>query len=470
MLYARHAESGDPLALSSLQYTSRQALKAGSDALLPVARSPESRGILTAFLAWRHEAPWGSQYGIQDVEGGAAEAPDPEVSRWLAAVKAAGVKDVGGAERLAWVAYQGADYEAAREWLKLASEGLGMTSWVRAKLLLRDGKLAQAEDLLAQAASRLGAAKLASEDEDHYRPWGTGGRIAAGPLASGERGVVLTTQGRYPEALHNFLRGGFWLDAAYLAEQVLTLDELKTYVDEQWPPGRTGDKPPDWFEGVTSPDPMGVAHDIRYLLGRRLARAGRLREAAAYLPAASQPWIAALDKNLGQGRDAAKPAADRSRALFEAACVARHYGLALQGTEIGPDWRIYDGQYEMNGFPIPFEMRRKNKHLVPGPDEEERVKQSRLNPYLRFHYRYKAADLAWEAAALLPDGSDQKAEALATAGTWIKKRAPGSADRFYRELVRCCRNTDLGLEAAEKRWIPEVETCPGGEEEEGGEP
>ena len=459
VLYARHAESGDPLALSSLQHTSREALKAGPDALVPVARSPEARGALTAFLAWRHEAPWGSQYGDWG-EGGAAGAPDPHaahIARWLAAVKAAGLKDVWGAERLAWVAYQGADYEAAREWLKLAPERDGLTSWVRAKLLLRDGKLAQAEELLAQAASRLRPAKLTEEEADRYRPWGAGGRIATGPLASGEDGAVLTTLGRYPEALHAYLHGGFWLDAAYLAERVLTLDELKAYVDEHWPAIRTGDDSPDWFEGVTQPGSLGVAHDIRYLLGRRLARAGRLGEAAAYLPAASQPWIAELDKNLAQGRDAGQPVLDRARAFFEAACVTRHYGMALLGTEIDPDWRIYDGQYEMGGFPMPFAQRRKNKHLVPGPDEEEREEKNRLDPFLRFHYRYKAADLAWQAAALLPDGSDQKAETLATAGTWLKSR---SANRFYKELTRCCSNTDLGREAADKRWIPDVEACP----------
>jgi hypothetical protein len=461
VLYARHAESGDPLALSSLQHASREALKAGPNALVPVARSPESRGALTAFLAWRHDAPWGSQYGDgEDGGGGAAGAPDPDVARWLAAVKAAGVnKDVRGAERLAWVAYQGADYAAAQEWLKLAPEHDGLTSWVRAKLLLRDGKLAQAEELLAQAAGRILPAKLTEEEADRYRPWGTGGRIATGPLASGEEGSVLTTLGRYPEALHAYLRGGFWLDAAYLAERVLTLDELKEYVDEHWPASRTGNDSPDWFEGVARPDPLGVAHDIRYLLGRRLARAGRLREAAAYLPAASQPWIASLDKNLAEGRDAGKPASDRARALFEAACVTRHYGLALLGTEIDPDWRIYDGQYEMS-FPMSFAERRKNKHLVPGPDEEAREKKNRLDPFLRFHYRYKAADLAWEAAALLPDGSDSKAETLATAGTWLKNRSAGSASRFYKELTRCCSNTDLGRAATEKKLIPDVEACP----------
>lgn len=459
VLYARQADSGDPLALSSLQYVSRRALKAGPDALVQVARSPESRGALTAFLAWRHEAPWGSQYGEWE-EGNAAGKPDPDVARWLAAVKAAEVKNTRGAERLAWVAYQGGDYDAAREWLKLAPEHDGLTSWVQAKLLLRDGKLALAEELLAQAASRIRPAQLTPEEVDRYRPWGTGGRIATGPLASGEDGAVLTTLGRYPEALHAYLRGGFWLDAAYLAERVLTLDELKEYVDEHWPASRAGNDSPDWFEGVTQPASLGVAHDIRYLLGRRLARAGRLHEAADYLPNASQPWIAALDKNLAQGRDAGQPVLDRARVLFEAACVTRHYGMALLGTEIDPDWRIYDGQYEMGGFPIPIAERRKNKRLVPGPDEEEREKKNRLDPFLRFHYRYKAADLAWQAAALLPDGSDQKAETLATAGTWLKNRSAGSASRFYKELVRCCSNTDLGREAAEKRWIPDVETCP----------
>jgi hypothetical protein len=38
------------------------------------------------------------------------------------------------------------------------------------------------------------------------------------------------------------------------------------------------------------------------------------------------------------------------------------------------------------------------------------------------------------------------------------------ADRFYKQLVRCCGSTELGREADELRWFPEANACPNEEE------
>ncbi|HEX6861977.1 MAG TPA: hypothetical protein VF414_04125, partial [Thermoanaerobaculia bacterium] len=87
------------------------------------------------------------------------------------------------------------------------------------------------------------------------------------------------------------------------------------------------------------------------------------------------------------------------------------------------------------------------------------VQRNRASPWKRFHYRYRAADLAWEAAGLLPAG-EEKAGMLATAGSWLGARDPQAAQRFYKQLVRCCGNTELGREADELRWFPEADACP----------
>jgi len=74
---------------------------------------------------------------------------------------------------------------------------------------------------------------------------------------------------------------------------------------------------------------------------------------------------------------------------------------------------------------------------------------------LRWHYRYIAADLAWEAARLMPDDSPETADVLCEAGGWLKDRDPKAADRFYKALVRRCTQTPLGQAADEKRWFPQ---------------
>jgi len=104
------------------------------------------------------------------------------------------------------------------------------------------------------------------------------------------------------------------------------------------------------------------------------------------------------------------------------------------------------------------EARHRNLVLRASPDETARVQRHRVRPWKRYHYRYRAADLAWEAAALLPSG-DEKAGMLATAGSWLGARDPRAADRFYKQLVRCCGTTDLGREADELRWFPEAYAC-----------
>jgi hypothetical protein len=134
--------------------------------------------------------------------------------------------------------------------------------------------------------------------------------------------------------------------------------------------------------------------------------------------------------------------------------------MYLTGTEVEPDWALVEGDYQVETWTFQTrDTRRKNQILRETPDETARVKRNRVNPWRRFHYRYRAADLAWEAASLLPAG-DEKAGMLATAGRWIEHEDPQAADRFYKQLVRCCGSTELGREADELRWFPEANACP----------
>jgi hypothetical protein len=53
-------------------------------------------------------------------------------------------------------------------------------------------------------------------------------------------------------------------------------------------------------------------------------------------------------------------------------------------------------------------------------------------PEKRFHYRYRAAQLAWWAAALMPNDSEETAAVLAEAGGWLKRGDPKTAEAFIR--------------------------------------
>jgi len=304
-------------------------------------------------------------------------------------------------------------------------------------------------------------------DEAMQIVYETGEVLAAPQRALGEEAVVRVAQQDYTGALDQLLRAGYWMDAAYLAEQVLTLDELKTYVDATWPAGLaakyepTKDKwDPYLVGGYTTPAPERLARDLRNLLGRRLAREGRLRDALGYALPDRRPVLERLAGHVEAGRDKKHPAAERGRELFQAACLTRHKGMYLTGTEVEPDWALVDGSYQVETLTLQTrETRRTNRILSETPDETARVQRNRARPWKRFQYRYRAADLAWEAASLLPTG-DEKAGMLATAGSWLEHEDPQAADRFYKQLVRCCRSTELGREADELRWFPEANACP----------
>ena len=133
--------------------------------------------------------------------------------------------------------------------------------------------------------------------------------------------------------------------------------------------------------------------------------------------------------------------------------------MEIAGTENEPDWTFLQGNFELAAFTAWVEKRAENKILKPAPDEAKRAGASRAEPWKRFHYRYRAAGLARDAASLLPDGSEDKARMLATGGGWLKVRDPELAAPFYKELVSCCGNTHLGKEAERLRHFPETPEC-----------
>lgn len=257
----------------------------------------------------------------------------------------------------------------------------------------------------------------------------------------------------FTEALNALLRSGYWMDAAYVAERVLTVDELKAYVDREWPPSL---EPPAeesaYYTGAAISEAV-QRRDIRYLLARRLTRLNRAIEARDYFPAGWQPQFDALTRALDAGWDESQPTNARAAALFTAAVIARTNGMELLGTEVEPDWHIYNGGFE-GGVSATLRMDGSFGVLRASTEEVHRASSHSADPETRFHYRYHAALLAWEAAKLMPNNSDETARVLCIAGSWLKNRDPETADLFYKSLVRRCRKTAIGDLADRKRWFP----------------
>jgi hypothetical protein len=461
-LYLEQLATGDYSAHGSLNVTAGEALAADSDTLQKLAHNPRAQRVVTAYLI-ANPARQLEPAGESTDEAAAAVAAQAPGLAWLNAVEAAGVKDVDSAEKLALAAYQMNQMDIAKRWIKRAP-GLPIAQWLLAKLLLRDGKLEAGTALLARVAGYFPIEPRNTNDtapaslKDNlyvYENFECPNREVERQVL-GELGTLQLSRKDYVQSLDALLRAGFWGDAAYVAERVLKLDELKKYVDENW--ARVSEtQETEERENYPMKEfcPAELRTQIRYLLARRLTRSIRGDEAREYYPDDQLPKFDKLVAGLRTGWDESAPAPDRAKALFAAAVVTRKHGLELLGTEVEPDWKIHDGDYEEG---VTWELRATNaanNTIAPArTDEIHRASTQNADPEERFHYRYQAAFLGWEAAKLMPNNSEETARVLCTSGSWLKNRDPETADLFYKSLVRRNRHTAIGAAADRMRWFP----------------
>ena len=453
-LYLEQFATGDETALSSLRQVAQTVLS-DANVLRELARDEIARKVITAYLISRRSPAWGWEEANAHSSG--------LTTAWLNAVEEAGVTDIASAEKLALAAYQAGQFELALRWIN-RSKNSPVSQWLEVKLLLRAGRVRDAAGLLAQLcpsfpmqdAGTNVATNLADclfvEINPAYHDW-----IPIGRQALGELGVLHLTRREFIESLDALLRSGYWMDASYVAERVLTTDELKNYVDNNWPlvPDEEANDQPDW-RSTEAPFPPIQRARIRNLLARRLVRENRFAEARPYSAAEYQTNLDTLVAALKDGWGENVSSEQRAKSLFTAAKIVRTNGMELSGTELEPDWAIYGGNFE-SGLTAATRTNWNSRILFPAEEELERAAQHHADPEKRFHYRYQAAALAWEAAMLMPDNSDETARVLCTAGTWLKYRDPPIADIFYKALVRRCRKTAIGDQADRMRWFPELD-------------
>ena len=399
---------------------------------------------------------------------------DTVLNQWLTAAEAAKVNDMEEAERLGWIAYSLGKFSDAERWLKLADPNTGLTLWLKAKLDLRAGNLERATQEMASALpmippfKHLETRQIDLEGIDEALP------INA---AVADLGLLKLATADFVQAFHLFIQGDYWQDAAFVAERILSLDELKKLVDSEYPA-----HPEDLAEEAQSdsserwrdrkPDRRS---DLRWLLGRRLVRAGKFSEAKPYLPPKYKALLERYVTNLNLGNNKEIPSEKRARALFEAAVILRYNGMELMGTEVEPDAFIWDGAYPVEDIATSrlqgkFIDKRwvndgsstreviKEDNLVLRATEKElkRLKSNQVTPESRFHYRYLAADLGWRSASLLPDGSQITADVLNTSGMWIQSHDEKGSDRFYQAIERRCPETEIGKVSISKHWFVDM--------------
>ena len=324
------------------------------------------------------------------------------------------------ADRLAAVNYQQGDYASAKAFLEHAGDG-GLAWWLRAKLAVRDG------DKNAAAAAYAKAAQAFPQNEswgERRTPDWDFETLQPKCRVEGESAILALQRGDYLQAFDQLYRSKdiYWFDAATVAERVLTVDELKQYVDTQVPA-----PPPLTQQDRDNYVQLPVAAKLRNLLGRRLLREERYDEAPAYFENVELQHKATW---YGQWRHDAESKwwpTKRAFAYYQAATLARFDGMELLGYEMSPDYATFGGNYSLENSEL------KVGSLVAEGEVKRQLASAAL-PDQRYHYRFVATALASRAADNLPHSSAAFAAVLCDAAGWNSSLEEESA--FYQRYVK----------------------------------
>lgn len=440
--------------------------------LKTAAKDPLLRRLVTA-----HILATESSAALQQDEAGSPRAN--RCARWLSVIKEAHLDQVEEAEYLGWVAYTDGKYQDAAHWLELAKSDTPAKSWLRAKLQRRAGKLEEAAKSMVQAWQSIlpitaytGWTGVSDRSDDEFDAVsGNGDSWSFVQSASGDLGALYLERADFVAAMDVLRKGNLWNDMAFVAERVLTADELRAYVDQL--PADSGKAD----SAATAEDDRGK---LRYLLGRRLVREDRYQEAARYLRAPYDKVLEHYVRALKDGADEKLPKLERARAWFTAAWLARYDGMELMGTEGSPDGFSLDGDFE---FPDLAQQRQSGVYQITRYENEkektitvpiavkttkpelQRLAKNKISPDLRFHYRVVAGALAMRAAGFLEDNSVELADVVNTAGLWVKDRDEKIGNRYYQVLEKRCAKTDIGRAGIAKHWFAD-QTGPWSEEQQ----
>jgi hypothetical protein len=433
-LYAAQAGHGSDSAVNSLATLAGNVLRDG-DRAAALIDGPVSQRLLVSYALARTDGD-----ANVDSDNSAADAKpvtSPVLTTLVAAIDQQGPDRVPDADRLAALAYKIGRYDLAA---KLAARSQGpLASWVVAKLALQKGYLTAAARAYADAAK---AFPQANDPKASIEPTNA-------ELIVGEQGVLALGRGEYVEALGHLYDAaikvggdgnvydenggsyGYSGDVSYIAERVLTIDELKAFVDARAPASAAPAKSAEKDHSYGSPP---LADNLRWLLARRLMRDGRYDEAQAYLPVSGDPRFGETDLR-AKARDYAKALHDagsawtdigKAQARYAAAVIARENGMELFGYEQQPDYNALGGMFSGGVGQEPKSMLQ--TFVTDG--ERKRYADSLAKPDYRFHYRYIAADDAVAAADLLPPRSQAFAAVMCKAAGWMLQGPPDYNDHY----------------------------------------
>jgi tetratricopeptide (TPR) repeat protein len=326
-------------------------------------------------------------------------------------------------DRLAALAYRTGDFDFART--LISGQDTALAWWLKAKMLVADGKLAEAE----VAYKKVVAMSPAMPDPNGLSPFNES--AACGEMAQLER-----ARGEFMVAMRNQLscdRNDLGVADSplltYLAERVLTTKELQDIV-ERLPPD-----PPIKTSKVNDTD----SWTLHSALAKRLMREGHYREAIPYANAVFSFPVTSEDPSFDTGMsDSLKTQHDLIQAYATARDNTKYASSAVNRAEA---WyqlalltRVHHTQITDHDSPL---YKEKATPDYPGVSSNElvRLKKNYATPDQDRLRWYIAYDDALKSSQLVPPRSQAYAAILCHAAHWMHQ-APSTDDRKPAEVFK----------------------------------
>jgi hypothetical protein len=410
------------------------------EALGKAATDPVLRRLITAHIL---AAGIGYTYG----DNGTKPNPARQIN-WLKAVEKAAGKNAEDTEYLGWIAYTAGRYTEAARWLKLSSLQSAGSLWLKGKLALRDGKTAEAAAALSAALPLLPKEESLSISQESQ---------TESPIysLSGDLGITLISRGDFIQSLDTFENAGLWAEAEFVAERLLTTKELLDYAAKNYP-NKDVELLRNELDAMTHEQLVRLDNSSRFreIVARRLVAEGRWKESLDFFHSYQRQLVEACAAAIAKGMDENLPKPERARALFHAAWLAhgeRFPAVAFRNTTDRATQKPKaesDPDYKKGEKPKTITL-----VLPMSTEEKKRFATTTPPPLGKNPYRFDAPDLAWRAALLMPDGKEETADVLNTAGNWLKNINEKAADRFYQAIERRCSKTVIGKDCVKKHWF-----------------
>lgn len=380
--------------------------------------------------------------------------------------------------RIAILYYRQGEYKVSEQLLAKCPPDDVAAAMLRSRLELRLGRRVEATEALERALP--GLEKITegpswSVDDRLWKNWdkswisvARGQTNSADSKLRAELAMLKLALGQYQDALRLKMAAGLIWDARYVAECVMSIDELKAFVSAEAMVKHVCKR----WQGVydETMDFIDINEEIRVLLARRLCRAERWLEAKPFVKPGMSVHIDAYVGYVTTAQDTTKSNYERADAYWKAALLIREHGRELLYCDFGPRWTsgqqislglFFEGWYETDWPQCRFEP----THAYPlqpftgaGADERQRIGRwlgANAPPGNRHNVlmKYRTFDLAMKAVELLPDNDEAAATIAQFVGVELSALDPMYANAAYKALAIRFKATRFGKEAFERRWF-----------------